>query len=68
MQDHVPAWRGATGFKEAQMPLRDFSVARKRKLAQAAALSPRAQEISDGKRFNGHVSMLVHSRARSNYL
>jgi hypothetical protein len=50
------------------MPLRDFSVAGQRKLAQAAALPPRAQEISDGKRFNGHVSMLVHSRARSNYL
>ena len=42
------------------MPLRDFSVAGQRELAQAAPLPPRAQEISDGKRFNGHVSMLVH--------
>jgi hypothetical protein len=68
MQNHVSAWRGATRFEEAQMPLRDFGVAGKRELAQVAALSPRAQEISDGKRFNGHVSMLVRSRARPNYL
>jgi hypothetical protein len=50
------------------MPLRDFSVAGKRELAQPAALSPPAQEISDRERFDRHVSMLVHSRARSNYL
>src|SRR5262249_19781347 len=60
MQDHVSAWCGATRFEEAQMPLRDFSVAGQRELAQAAALPPRAQEISDGKRFNSHVSMLEH--------
>jgi hypothetical protein len=68
MQDHVSTRHGATRFKEAQMPLRDFSVAGQRELAQAAALSPRAQEISDWERFNGHVAMLVHQSARSNYL
>jgi hypothetical protein len=58
MQNHLSAWRGAPRFKEAQMPLRDFSIAGKRELAQAAALSPRAQEISDGGSFDCHVSTL----------
>jgi len=68
MQDHASAWRGATRLKETQMPLRDFSIAGKRKLAQAAALSPRAQEISDRGRVSRHAWMLVHECARSNYL
>jgi len=42
------------------MPLRDFSVAGKRELAQAAALSPRAQEISDRKRLDHHAATLAH--------
>jgi hypothetical protein len=50
------------------MPLRDFSVAGKRELAQAAALSSRAQKISDGERFNGHVATLAQWCMRSNYL
>jgi hypothetical protein len=68
MQDHFPARRGATGFDEAQVPLRDCGIAGKRELAKAAALSPCTQEISDWGCLDGHVSTVAQRSARSNYL
>jgi hypothetical protein len=50
------------------MPLRDFGVAGQCELAEPSALSPRAQEMSDWGRFNGHVSTLAQQRTHSNYL
>ena len=46
-QNHFAARYRPSGFEKAQVPLRDFCLARQPELAEAAALPPLAQQIAD---------------------
>lgn len=71
MQQHFAARARAPRFKKAQMPRRDFCIAGKGKLAEAAALAPCPKHLADRTCvlcLNAHGKTLAPGGKRRNYL